>query len=1207
MRRRIAARSLFGVALLALLSITTSYVLAGSSTVSMSASVSPSVAVSADKVTYTIEIENVDENEAGGAAIEVTLPDGFTYVSGSTSIAYNGVTVAGADPTQSGVTLRWSNLTIPGARQTSIYGMHTFVQDSCNTTYINQQLNWVVEVVGENSYAKQLIKDVEASWTGPKQCWIDFVNACYNRNITPVIRLAGTYGSNVWNEPVADSPGNYTSIAAAFARVVDGLPTRDGHLLYIEIWNEPNLNLEWGGEANPEEYAAMAVDVAAAIRALGDDHIVIMNGGLSPYGDIAPLAFIDRMARVDGWLNSFDVWASHTYPGNRPPEYNLHDGTATTYTELSIDSYMIELERLAQYGRDDLQVLVTETGYALGASNLSSQYGYAVIGESNRADYMLRAMSDYWAQWPEVLGVCPFELVDPNGNWDVWDWRDNSGSTHTQYDVLAAASKPSVLAEGTLEITFEARVGGEAGTQTIDVSLTTPSNGGVSFSNVAPVRVQTSTSPTVTPTPTPISVPSVCSEVCENGGFEYSGEWTIPDTNYDAIYSTAQAHAGSRSLRVGIVGETPVWSYSSAYQSFQMPGDAVGVAIDLWYYPISLDPANGLQYVMLYSKQDGSLQYEETLLWIASNNQEWTHVEFEISGHAGEELYLYIGARNSDSPTSSGATAMYVDDVSIQVCVSSGATPVPTTPQPTGTLVWQLPLIYRYAEMPVVEPTPAPVQGCVEMVTNGSCETDSAWIFSETAYPANYTSDAYEGSRALRLGIVDSGGNVFSYSSAEQKITLPQAADIALVFWAKYVSLDTAGDSQYILVLDESQSNYDTLLRSRNNTSAWNAYYYDLTAYAGQTIWLRFGVINDGTEGVTSMLVDNISIEACDITSSSMSAFAVEPTPTPSSIEGVAEGLIAALPVTYDLVDGDISLADVSVADAKVSMLQVDEMRQRMVLTQYKGITSIDLLSGEIIYARDYSSPVGRIGLDAATGRVTVPLLEDGCVEVLDRNGNLLTTVNDVGKPVASVLTGQGLLIADAADNQLVLADAESGAIISRLALETIPDMMLLDESNGKLYVAEPEASRLALINTTNLAIESYIELTGTAMPADMVLDSERNRLYIVNSLSAKYGGIQAIDTLTGRITASLWGNPTEPLSIANHVQLSADGESVILLTPTTMYLLDPYTLEIISQQALVPEGYSRASDLDTTTGELYVADGPIRVTRTEGLSGEVD
>ena len=55
--------------------------------------------------------------------------------------------------------------------------------------------------------------------------------------------------------------------------------------------------------------------------------------------------------------------------------------------------------------------------------------------------------------------------------------------------------------------------------------------------------------PTPTPTPTPIS----CSNRLINDGFEEDNGWTIGVTKYPAAYTTAVAHNGSRSMRVGIV------------------------------------------------------------------------------------------------------------------------------------------------------------------------------------------------------------------------------------------------------------------------------------------------------------------------------------------------------------------------------------------------------------------------------------------------------------------------------------------------------------------------------------------------------------------------------------------------------------------------------------------------------------------------------
>ena len=45
-----------------------------------------------------------------------------------------------------------------------------------------------------------------------------------------------------------------------------------------------------------------------------------------------------------------------------------------------------------------------------------------------------------------------------------------------------------------------------------------------------------------------------------------------------------------------------------------------------------------------------------------------------------------------------------------------------------------------------------------------------------------------------------------------------------------------------------------------SNAQAWQRYSFDLTPFAGQTIGVRVGVINDGQGGPTALYVDNASL-----------------------------------------------------------------------------------------------------------------------------------------------------------------------------------------------------------------------------------------------------------------------------------------------------------------------------------------------------------
>jgi bacillopeptidase F (M6 metalloprotease family) len=64
-----------------------------------------------------------------------------------------------------------------------------------------------------------------------------------------------------------------------------------------------------------------------------------------------------------------------------------------------------------------------------------------------------------------------------------------------------------------------------------------------------------------------------------------------------------------------------------------------------------------------------------------------------------------------------------------------------------------------------------------------------------------------------------------------------------------------------LLLLDpDSGAIVATLFWELSNAESWGAHAFDLTAYAGQTLRLHFGVYNDGADGQTGMYVDNVAL-----------------------------------------------------------------------------------------------------------------------------------------------------------------------------------------------------------------------------------------------------------------------------------------------------------------------------------------------------------
>jgi hypothetical protein len=364
----------------------------------------------------------------------------------------------------------------------------------------------------------------------------------------------------------------------------------------------------------------------------------------------------------------------------------------------------------------------------------------------------------------------------------------------------------------------------------------------------------------------------------QNPGFEYFSDWSIVITAYPAGYSTAKANSGLQSMRTGIVN-TAVnrYSYSDAYQMVTIPSDAEQAILGLNLYPksgevtttksgeddlpeVPIDMLFGetalssdVQYVLVLN-QYGYIV--ESLVWQLSNDKSWDYREFDLLKYKGQTIRLQFGTYNNGY---GGISAMYMDDVTLDVC---DPTPTPT-PSPTAT---------------------PPPGTCTEKFSNLSFEKDKAWGIPITTYTAGYTTNqAKTGTRSMRTGIEYAAHNRYSYSDAYQSASIPLSSTSATLEMQIYPmssepttlmlaekptanllsSQSLSGDVQYVLILDWYGNWIDTLLWQRKDTQAWKLHTFDLSRYAGDYVRVQFGTYNDGWGGVTSMYVDDTSLQVC--------------------------------------------------------------------------------------------------------------------------------------------------------------------------------------------------------------------------------------------------------------------------------------------------------------------------------------------------------
>lgn len=198
--------------------------------------------------------------------------------------------------------------------------------------------------------------------------------------------------------------------------------------------------------------------------------------------------------------------------------------------------------------------------------------------------------------------------------------------------------------------------------------------------------------PTLTPTctATPQPTPPNCYEALRNPSFESDEAWAWGNTPHKGGYTTAVAFSGIRAARLGIEpGYANVESFSSVWQVLSLPGNATSVTLRFWWWRRTEEPplASALfgpqsefeQQIANLPFRDAQqvillhpLTYEtlKTLWNGRANDHAWTQMTFDLTPWRGRQVVLYFNALNDGL---GGRTWLYLDDVTIQVCLPAGA------------------------------------------------------------------------------------------------------------------------------------------------------------------------------------------------------------------------------------------------------------------------------------------------------------------------------------------------------------------------------------------------------------------------------------------------------------------------------------------------------------------------------------------------------
>ncbi len=251
--------------------------------------------------------------------------------------------------------------------------------------------------------------------------------------------------------PLTGPPDNLQDFAD-FCRAV--AERYRGRVDAYQIWNEPNLAREWGGQTpDPARYVEMLKLAYSAIKSV-DPGAIVITAGLTPTGTQPPEAMPDdvylRAMYQAGMKGYYDMLGLHAAGFLAPPEMDPAEVAANEAYggERFFCFRHVEDMRaiMVENGDADSQVAILEFGWT-SDPRPESPYHWHAVDEFVKADYLVRAYQYAKANWSPWIGLMSLiYLGDPD--WtpadEQWWWCINNpdvGSPRAAYIELTDMEK----------------------------------------------------------------------------------------------------------------------------------------------------------------------------------------------------------------------------------------------------------------------------------------------------------------------------------------------------------------------------------------------------------------------------------------------------------------------------------------------------------------------------------------------------------------------------------------------------------------------------------------------------------------------------------------------------------------------------------------------------------------------------------------------
>jgi hypothetical protein len=285
----------------------------------------------------------------------------------------------------------------------------------------------------------ELLRAAGVGWIRQQFAWLeierdakgDFLDRKWNQsawaNYDNIVDLAVAHGIEViarvdtspaWARPGNDWDRSPPDRDEDFGDFVFALADRyRGRVRAYQVWNEPNLAIEWGRQPpDPAAYARL-LRVAHARIKQADPEAIVLTAAMAPTIEesdqaLNELLYLQRLYDA-GVQGAFDVLAVQAY-GLRsgPDDHRLSSG------DVNFSRASLVRELAVRNGDAARPIWATEIGWNAQPPAFPGPAPYGAVSEELQARYTIRAFERARREWP-WMGVMAIWFLKLPAAWDV--------------------------------------------------------------------------------------------------------------------------------------------------------------------------------------------------------------------------------------------------------------------------------------------------------------------------------------------------------------------------------------------------------------------------------------------------------------------------------------------------------------------------------------------------------------------------------------------------------------------------------------------------------------------------------------------------------------------------------------------------------------------------------------------------------------------